>query len=178
MQHRFLKESHLLKVSSAGKLRVVQSLRLLTRDATFRKRFVKMGGVKVLASITDALAQEHFESYSQARFSSSRHGETPRPTLPFASRLWFLSAFDRMAAQPPPCVHAHHHRASQRAPLRVSAITSIVKKSAVKPLMRRPRLRVLHPPGAVPSRNSDGMCIDHQEACGGRAVLPGASRYR
>eukprot|EP00873_Tetraselmis_striata_P035896 jgi/Tetstr1/456160/TSEL_042928.t1 len=39
--------------------------RLLTRDSTYRKVFVHMGGIKVLAAITEALSQEHFQPYSQ-----------------------------------------------------------------------------------------------------------------
>jgi hypothetical protein len=65
MTHRFLKDRWLTEVSPAGRLRVVQSLRLLTRDSTFRKVFVQMGGVKVLAAITESLSQEHFQPYSQ-----------------------------------------------------------------------------------------------------------------
>ena len=68
MHNRFLNMTH--GASAAGRLRVVQSLRLLTRDARFRKAFVSLGGVQVLASLTDSLTQEHFEQF-QAQGSLS-----------------------------------------------------------------------------------------------------------
>eukprot|EP00873_Tetraselmis_striata_P016601 jgi/Tetstr1/436865/TSEL_025641.t1 len=68
MTHRFLEGRWLAEAGPAGRLRVVQSLRLLTRDSTYRKVFVHMGGIKVLAAITEALSQEHFQPYSQGPF--------------------------------------------------------------------------------------------------------------
>uniref|UniRef100_A0A061SM17 non-specific serine/threonine protein kinase n=1 Tax=Tetraselmis sp. GSL018 TaxID=582737 RepID=A0A061SM17_9CHLO len=92
MKHRFLSEGWIWTAPADGRLRVVQSLRLLTRDASLRKGFVEMGGIKVLASLTEGIGQEHFQPFAQGLF----HLETLTECASIAKKL---AAEDRCAGE-------------------------------------------------------------------------------
>eukprot|EP00951_Prasinocladus_malaysianus_P037534 scaffold404186_cov33-Prasinocladus_malaysianus.AAC.1 len=90
MKARFLDGQWLAEASPAGRLRIVQLLRLLTRDSTFRKAFVHSGGVKV-KPVADGVGNRMPEMrFRKPRLSQSETHACNR-CWPASRSLWHRS---------------------------------------------------------------------------------------
>eukprot|EP00736_Rhodelphis_marinus_P011367 Rmarinus@m.718 len=72
---RFQDTKWLKKTTSAHHLRICQCIRLLTRDETLRREFLKLDAHIALCTIFQELAANHFDQERVAEFGSDALGE-------------------------------------------------------------------------------------------------------